>query len=206
MHLGGLKLGWLAWRNRSALTRVLVLAVGWALGMPLLLIVITVSALTGPAEAAQTIGNAVKPMATWNVSQMFGCTGFYLEPPRGSCPHFHAGIDLVAPAGTEVRAVMAGTVEISPIGGYGLHVFVHHGGDLLTLYAHLVAFAVSPGQAVLPGTLLGFEGSTGASTGAHLHFEVRRASEPVDPTQVFTGLFGPGGQPSSAAAGNLPAV
>jgi murein DD-endopeptidase MepM/ murein hydrolase activator NlpD len=201
MHLAAIRPGWLGWQNRSALTRLLVFVVAWTVGVPALLIGIAVSALTGPAQAAEAIGNAARPMATWVVSQPFGCTGFYLEPPRGACPHFHAGIDLVAPAGTEVRAVMAGTVEISPIGGYGNHVFVHHGGDLVTLYAHLASFVVVPGQSVVPGSVLGYEGSTGASTGAHLHFEVRKSADPVDPVQVFPSLFGQEGQPVSTIVG-----
>jgi murein DD-endopeptidase MepM/ murein hydrolase activator NlpD len=94
-------------------------------------------------------------------------------------------------------------VEISPIGGYGLHVVLHHGGDLVTLYAHLAGFAVIPGQAVAPGTVIGYEGSTGASTGAHLHFEVRNGADPVDPAAVFPGLFG-SGQSLSEATGHGP--
>jgi murein DD-endopeptidase MepM/ murein hydrolase activator NlpD len=201
MPLPALRIGFVAWRERSQLTRLLVVAVAAVVALPVGLLLIVVSAISGPAQAAQDIGGAAKPMATWVVSQPFGCTGFYLEPPHGSCAHFHAGIDLVAPAGAEVRAVMAGAVEISPVGGYGNHVLLHHGGNLVTLYAHLAGFAVAPGQAVTPGAVLGFEGSTGASTGAHLHFEVRQGSEPVDPIQVFPSVFDSGGNPVSIAAG-----
>jgi murein DD-endopeptidase MepM/ murein hydrolase activator NlpD len=161
-------------------------------GLPLLLVAVTVAALVGPAQTVQALGGAVPPMTAWVVSQPFGCTGFYLEPAHGGCPHFHAGIDLVAPAGSEVRAVLAGSIEVSPVGGYGNHVLVHHGADLVTLYGHLSGFAALPGEVVTAGTVIGYEGSTGASTGAHLHFEVRRGTEPVDPVQVFPGIFGPG--------------
>jgi murein DD-endopeptidase MepM/ murein hydrolase activator NlpD len=108
---------------------------------------------------------------------------------------------MASAAGDEVHAVMAGTVEISPIGGYGNHVFVHHGAGLVTLYAHLAAFAVLPGQVVAAGEVIGFEGSTGASTGPHLHFEVRKGLEPVDPVLVFPGIFCPG-LPAQMAVGN----
>jgi murein DD-endopeptidase MepM/ murein hydrolase activator NlpD len=188
----GLRLAWLAWQHRGALTRLLLLAVAVVVAGPLLLVGLVATALLSPVQTVQALGGAVPPMASWVVSQQFGCTGFYLEPPRGACPHFHAGIDLVAPTGTEVRAVLAGTIEVSPIGGYGNHVLVHHGEELVTLYGHLSGFAVLPGQAVAAGTVVGFEGSTGASTGAHLHFEVRKGSEPVDPVQVFPGVFSPG--------------
>lgn len=206
MFLVALRVGWLLWSHRGPLAKVLLAAVALCVVAPATLLIAIVGALSGPAEAAASIATAARPMPMWVVSQLYGCTGFYLEPPRGGCAHFHAGIDLVAPAGTPVHAVMAGEVEISPIGGYGLHVMIHHGGDLVTLYGHLAGFAVSTGQAVVAGAVIGAEGSTGASTGAHLHFEVRRGGEPVDPSHVFAGLFGPGTQPASMAAGIPPAA
>ena len=93
---------------------------------------------------------------------------------------------------------MAGQAEVfTPAGhggGYGLHVVVHHGAGLETMYAHLQAVAISSGQQVSAGTVLGGEGSTGLSTGPHLHFEVREAGIAVDPISVFPGIFGPEGQ------------
>jgi murein DD-endopeptidase MepM/ murein hydrolase activator NlpD len=205
VSLGLLRLGLFGWQHRSLLTKLLLGLLVAVVVVPMSLAVLVVAALSGPAQAAMAVGGAVRPMASWVVSQPFGCTGFYIEPPLGGCAHFHSGIDLVAPSGSDVRAVMAGVVEISPIGGYGLHVILHHGGDLVTLYAHLAGFAVVPGQVVAPGALLGYEGSTGASTGAHLHFEVRRGTVPVDPVQVFPGLFA-AGRSALQAAGTPPAA
>ncbi|MFY9614750.1 MAG: M23 family metallopeptidase [Candidatus Dormiibacterota bacterium] len=203
--MAALRLGWLAWRHRSGLSRLLVVSVAATVGLPLVLVGLAIAALAPPVQAAQALSRGVSPLTHWVTTQPFGCTGFYLEPPRGSCPHFHAGVDMASAAGDEVRAVMAGTVEISPIGGYGNHVFVHHGGDLVTLYAHLAAFAVVPGQVIDAGQVIGFEGSTGASTGPHLHFEVRKGLEPVDPVLVFPGVFCPG-LPAQLAAGKCPAA
>lgn len=206
MLLAAARIGWFLWSNRGVLSRVLLVTVAWTVVLPLTLLFAVFGALSGPAEAAQAIAGAARPMTSWTVSQPFGCTGFYLEPARGACPHFHEGIDLVAPAGTPVHAVMAGLVELSPLGGYGLHVLVHHGADLVTLYGHLAAWSVMPGQEVAAGTVVGAEGSTGASTGAHLHFEVRRGGSAVDPQQVFPALFGSSGLPVSMAVGIPPAA
>jgi murein DD-endopeptidase MepM/ murein hydrolase activator NlpD len=86
----------------------------------------------------------------------------------------HAGIDLAAPSDTTVRAAGAGMVVGAgwSYPGYGISVLVDHGGEWLTHYAHLSAVAVRPGQRVAVGQALGREGSTGNSTGPHLHFEV----------------------------------
>ena len=152
---------------------------------------------SAPLGAPPAAGPA-RPMPNWLVTQPYGCTGLGFEPPRGPCPHFHFGIDLAAPAGTPVVAVMAGQAEVFlPAGyggGYGLHVVVHHGNGLETMYAHLQGTAISSGQQVSAGTVLGGEGSTGLSTGPHLHFEVREAGIAVDPISVFPGIFGPEGQ------------
>jgi murein DD-endopeptidase MepM/ murein hydrolase activator NlpD len=138
-------------------------------------------------------------MPSWVVTQPYGCTGLGLEPARGACPHFHFGIDLAAPEGTPVAAVLAGQAEVfaptGPFGGYGLHVVVRHGEGLETMYAHLREVVVLSGQTVVAGAVLGHEGSTGMSTGPHLHFEVRRAGMAVDPITSFPGVFGPDGQP-----------
>lgn len=88
----------------------------------------------------------------------------------------HAGIDIAAPSGTPVRAVGAGRVVSAGwnYGGYGISVMVDHGNGYLTHYAHLSAARVRPGQRVAAGTIIGREGSTGDSTGPHLHFEVHK--------------------------------
>lgn len=122
--------------------------------------------------------------AAW-VSQPFGCTLYANEPSDRACPsgHIHTGIDLAVPLGTPVRATLDGIVHVVvSMAGYGLHVIVDHGDGLTTLYAHLSAVTVAEGDAVAAGDVIGRAGSTGNSTGPHLHFEVRRDGIPEDPT------------------------
>jgi len=94
----------------------------------------------------------------------------------------HSGIDLAAAYGSPVVASANGTVEVAGWqGGYGLLVELDHGGGVETRYGHLSKLAVQPGQQVKRGDLVGFVGSTGRSTGAHLHYEVRENGRAVDP-------------------------
>ena len=96
----------------------------------------------------------------------------------------HAGIDLAAGSGTRVRAAGAGTVVSAgaDYAGYGLSVLIDHGNGVYTHYAHLSRVSVAPGDRVTPGRVLGAEGSTGNSTGPHLHFEVHEGRwNRVDP-------------------------
>lgn len=100
--------------------------------------------------------------------------------PRGA--RFHTGLDFPAPAGTPVGAAGAGRVTFAGwYPRYGNLVSVAHGSGVRTLYAHLSAFAVQLGQRVSVGERVGLVGSTGASTGPHLHFEVRVRGAAVDP-------------------------
>jgi murein DD-endopeptidase MepM/ murein hydrolase activator NlpD len=95
---------------------------------------------------------------------------------------FHAGIDFPAPSGTTVLSAGAGTVIFAGRkSGYGNVVEISHGDGLVTRYAHLSAFLVKEGQSVSTGTPIARVGSTGRSTGPHLHFEVRRKDGAVDP-------------------------
>ncbi|MGI8631573.1 MAG: peptidoglycan DD-metalloendopeptidase family protein [Solirubrobacterales bacterium] len=101
--------------------------------------------------------------------------------PRGG--RMHAGVDFPASTGTLVRAARSGTVRFAGwnSGGYGNLVVIDHAGGMETWYAHLSSVAVSPGQRVSSGSGIGRVGSTGRSTGPHLHFELRRRGEPLDP-------------------------
>lgn len=94
----------------------------------------------------------------------------------------HTGVDMHAGQGEPIHACRAGTVVISGSqGGYGNAVVIDHGGGMATLYGHQSRLNVSVGQHVEAGDVIGYVGSTGASTGPHLHFEVRLNGNPVDP-------------------------
>ena len=92
---------------------------------------------------------------------------------------FHAGTDIAAPTGTPVLAAFSGKVATAEmLGGYGLTVILEHNeGTAETLYAHLSQLLVRPGQDVRQGQVIGRVGSTGFSTGPHLHFEVKQLTE-----------------------------
>jgi murein DD-endopeptidase MepM/ murein hydrolase activator NlpD len=96
--------------------------------------------------------------------------------------HIHQGLDIQAGEGTPIRAADGGRVAIaSSYGGYGNYTCIQHGGPLSTCYAHQSAIGVSVGQTVSQGQVIGYVGNTGASFGAHLHFEVRINGSAVDP-------------------------
>jgi murein DD-endopeptidase MepM/ murein hydrolase activator NlpD len=125
-----------------------------------------------------------------SISQEFGCTGFPWEAPLGGCPHFHRGIDIVAPSGTPVRAAASGTVLFVGYNPYdnpadpAWIVTIAHGGGLATWYAHLQPIrpsGISAGASVSAGEVVGYEGNTGNSTGAHLHWAVLRNGTWVNP-------------------------
>jgi len=91
--------------------------------------------------------------------------------------------------GTPVQASGGGTiVHAGPAGTYGNLVVIDHGGGLETRYAHLDRIDVAKGQAITPGQTLGTVGATGRVTGPHLHFEVRRDGQPIDPEGEISGL------------------
>ena len=112
------------------------------------------------------------------ISQGFGCSTFYLEPYDASCPYphrIHTGIDIAAPYHSAVVAADTGIIYLYPWStGYGNYIIIFHGNGYSTHYGHLAGFAnVQSGQIIARGDLIGYEGSTGWSTGPHLHFEVR---------------------------------
>jgi murein DD-endopeptidase MepM/ murein hydrolase activator NlpD len=94
----------------------------------------------------------------------------------------HEGIDIIASTGTPVRAAAPGTViHAGWLGGYGNLVVIDHGGGLSTAYAHNSSLAVGVGAQVQQGTVISYVGSTGNSSGPHVHFEVRVNGTAVDP-------------------------
>jgi murein DD-endopeptidase MepM/ murein hydrolase activator NlpD len=125
------------------------------------------------------------------ITQGFGCTSYPFEPYEPSCPgkHFHSGIDLAADYGTPVHAADGGIVHNFTMGcswgsglcGYGRYVIIVHAGGFTTLYGHLSSWAVGEGVQVDKDAVIGYEGSTGNSTGPHVHFEMDLGGMPVDP-------------------------
>jgi murein DD-endopeptidase MepM/ murein hydrolase activator NlpD len=108
--------------------------------------------------------------------------GWRSNPFGGGSPEFHQGLDIAAPSGTTVTAAAGGTIIMAQwYGGYGNYILIDHGGGMSTGYGHLSAIYVSNGQTVTHGQAIGAVGSTGQSTGPHLHFEVRINGKPVDP-------------------------
>jgi murein DD-endopeptidase MepM/ murein hydrolase activator NlpD len=110
------------------------------------------------------------------ITQGFGCTDFLGEPYDPSCAtrHFHTGLDIGASGGTTIHAADAGVVSFEGWGGgYGNVIILTHGNGYSTLYAHMSGFAVGSGERISRGQPIGYEGSTGFSTGPHLHFEIR---------------------------------
>jgi murein DD-endopeptidase MepM/ murein hydrolase activator NlpD len=94
----------------------------------------------------------------------------------------HDGIDIGAASGTPIRAAAAGTVIYAGwLGGYGNLTVIDHGGGIATAYGHQSSIAAGSGAYVAQGQVIGYVGSTGHSTGAHLHFEVRVNGVPQDP-------------------------
>jgi murein DD-endopeptidase MepM/ murein hydrolase activator NlpD len=122
------------------------------------------------------------------ITQGFGCTTYPFEPwdPNCATHHFHSGIDIGAAWGTPVGAGDAGIAYtyVSSY-GYGNHVIIVHGNGWVSIYGHLASFAVGNGQGVGRGQTIGYEGSTGNSTGPHLHFEIRLNDVPQNPLQYL---------------------
>ena len=118
----------------------------------------------------------------WPVEGRVGSSFGEREDPINGEGAFHPGIDIEASYGTPVRAAADGDVTGQNMGsGYGRTVVLDHGHDLLTLYGHLSAVAVVPGQHVTRGQVIGYVGQSGRATGPHLHYEVRVHNVPVNP-------------------------
>ena len=127
------------------------------------------------------------PMDDFSISGNYGCSSFAYYAPGNGCAHFHNGIDLVAPYGTKVKAAAAGTVVYvgwnwADGADPAWIVVIAHSGSLKTWYAHMQPKRpVSVGQSVSKGQVIGYEGSTGNSTGAHLHWMVEFNGNFVNP-------------------------
>ena len=130
----------------------------------------------------------VWPASAGTISQWFGPSDYAAEPPGFGAAHFHAGIDVANNTGTPIFAADDGIVvaaEDSVLNGhligYGRHVIIAHHNGLMTLYGHFEGYVVKVGDRVQQGQVIGLMGSTGNSSGSHVHFEVRINNTPVDP-------------------------
>lgn len=134
-----------------------------------------------PPSGSVTSGGSAAP-ALWPVAQQTQTISSGYGAPRGRGGDFHRGIDIRAPAGTPVVATASGRVIVAGDGrGYGRYVVLDHGNGLRTLYAHLMEFSVRPGDKVRYGQQIGRVGKSGNATGYHLHYEVHRGGQTVDP-------------------------
>ncbi len=124
------------------------------------------------------------PLAKLNLTSEYGMRTHPVLRRRAK----HNGVDLAAPRGTPVYATADGLVaRADRFGSYGNYIQIEHGGELQTRFAHLSGFEVAAGDRVKKGDLIGYVGSTGRSTGPHLHYEVRISGEPVNPIPYMTG-------------------
>jgi murein DD-endopeptidase MepM/ murein hydrolase activator NlpD len=138
-----------------------------------------------PAALGSSVNVAYAP-SLWPVQGIVTSSfGARMDPFNGEGA-FHTGIDIATSQGDAVRAPADGTVIKAGMGtGYGREVVVDHGHGMQTLYAHLSGFAVIAGQDVRRGDILGYVGSSGHSTGPHLHYEVRIHDTPVNPSKYL---------------------
>lgn len=137
------------------------------------------------SHAGSGDGKLLMPVAGWKSSD-FGDR----YDPYYHVWQLHAGVDFAADGGTPIYAAEAGEVVYSGWnGGYGNYTCIYHGGRLSTCYAHQTSISVSHGQWVERGQRIGTVGTTGASTGNHLHFEVRLDGNPVQPLEWLPGCL-----------------
>jgi murein DD-endopeptidase MepM/ murein hydrolase activator NlpD len=125
---------------------------------------------------------SINPVEAMRFTSQFG---YRTDPFQGRRKN-HKGLDIAGPIGTPIYATADAIVGRAQwVRGYGKYVELEHGNAIQTRYGHLSAMNVQPGQRVRKGDVIGFMGSTGRSTGSHLHYEVRIAGEPVNPTSFL---------------------
>lgn len=130
------------------------------------------------APKADVFVPSIRPVRAARMSSQYG----YRTDPFAGRRANHKGLDLAGPVGTPIYATADGVVGRAQwLSGYGKYIEINHGNAVQTRYGHLSAMNVSPNQRVKKGDVIGFMGSTGRSTGSHLHYEVRIAGEPVNP-------------------------
>lgn len=139
---------------------------------------------TPPSASVGATGSYKWPVDCYTVTSEYG----YRIHPLQQTTKFHAGIDIGAQSGQAIYAADTGVVATAATNNsYGNYILLNHGGGNATLYAHMSSMAVSSGQSVTKGQVIGYVGSTGWSTGPHLHFEIRQAGSTINPLQFFSG-------------------
>lgn len=143
----------------------------------------------GPPSPVQQVANGIK--MNMPVGPSFPLTSKFgprTHPVTGQPGTMHKGVDFGAPTGTPIQAVADGTVTVAANqSGYGNVIYLDHGNGVTTRYAHLNSFNVRQGDTVKAGQQIATVGNTGMSTGPHLHFEVRKNNEAVDPMPYIKG-------------------
>lgn len=143
-----------------------------------------VNAVFQPSASASSVSGT--PMQ-WPVAGRITSPFGERKNPMGPGEDFHPGLDIAADEGTPIAAASAGRViAAGPDGGYGNLIVVDDGNGMTTRYGHCSQIFARVGEAVAAGQTIGAVGSTGHSTGPHLHFEVRVNDQPVDPSQFLS--------------------
>ena len=129
---------------------------------------------------------AIQPVSNKNLKRVASGFGYRIDPLYKDF-RLHAGLDFSAPTGTPIYATSDGVVQTAGFStdGYGNKVVINHGYGFQTLYGHMVRVKAKPGQSVKRGEVIGYVGSTGKSTGSHLHYEVIKRGAKVDPVYYF---------------------
>jgi len=148
---------------------------------------------------------AIQPVDNKNSKGIVSGFGWRIHPVYKT-EHFHTGVDFAAPLGTPVYATGDGVIERADAGeqGYGNHVVIQHGFGYESLYGHLSRMAVTPGQKVKRGEIIGYVGSTGMSTGDHLHYEVIKNGVKVNPIDYFYNDLTPAEYQEIISSASLP--
>lgn len=139
--------------------------------------------INGAVTKVEVAVPSINPVDIMKFSSGFG----YRSAPTRGASRNHKGLDIPGPVGTPIYATADGTIGRAQwVGGYGKFVEINHGNAVQTRYGHLSAMNVVPGQRIRKGDVLGYMGSTGRSTGSHLHYEVRIAGEAINPTAFLS--------------------
>ena len=150
--------------------------------------------INGAVTKVEVAVPSINPVEIMKFSSGYG----YRSAPTRGASRNHKGIDIPGPVGTPIYATADGMIGRAQwVSGYGKFVEINHGNAVQTRYGHLSAMNVAPGQRIRKGDVLGYMGSTGRSTGSHLHYEVRIAGEAINPTAFLSPVKG------DTAASNL---